>query len=128
MKLLVKLIGRHNNMNKQRSKVMMILLLVFLLLATYSSISSLAYQINRPENRYVTHTPPHGSNEKATYIDSPIAKVCKVILAGVITISIGFIVFAIYCIRRKLYGRVEVVSLILTLAYWALGEYIISMY
>ena len=115
-------------MNKKSNKIIMIILLVFLLLATYSSISSLAYQINRPENRYVTHTPPHGSNEKATYIDSPIAKVCKVILAGVITISIGFIVFAIYCIRRKLYGRVEVVSLILTLAYWALGEYIISMY
>ena len=117
-------------MNKKSNKIIMIILLVFLLLATYSSISSLAYQINRPENNYVSGLRGHESdaNIEVTYIDSPIAKVCKVILAGVITISIGFIVFAIYCIRRKLYGRVAIVSLILTLAYWALGEYIMSMY
>ncbi len=117
-------------MNKKSNKIIMIILLVFLLLATYSSISSLAYQINRPENNYVSGLRGHESdaNIEVTYVDSPIAKACKVILAGVIIILISFIIFAVYCIRRKLYGRVAIVSLILTLAYWALGEYIMSMY
>jgi len=117
---------------------MMILLFVFLLLATAYLFLSLVYQINRPENVYVTGLPRHGNNgsyestestesKKVTYIDGPIAKECKVILAGVVTVSIGFIVFAIYCIKRKLYGRMEVVTLILTLVYWAAGEFVIWM-
>ena len=49
-------------MNKRSSKAMMIVLLVFLLLATANLFLSLAYQINRPENVYVTGLPRHGNN------------------------------------------------------------------
>ena len=117
-------------MNKRSSKAMMILLLVFLLLATANLFLSLVYQIGRPENRYGLHIPPHDSNDpndRAIYIDGPIAKECKVILAGVVTVSIGFIVFAIYCNKCKLYGRMQVVTIILTLVYWAAGEFVIWM-
>lgn len=49
-------------MNKRSSKGMMILLLVFLLLATANLFLSLVYQINRPENVYVTSLLRHGNN------------------------------------------------------------------
>ena len=123
----MELIGRRNNLNRRSSKFMMILLLVFLLFATASLIWSLEYQITIPENRYGTYLPPHGSNQKATYIDGPIAKESKVILVVVVTISIGFIFFAIYCIRRNLYGRVEVVSFVLSLVYWAAGVFVMRL-
>lgn len=117
-------------MNKRSSKGMMIVLFVFLWLATTALIWSLEYQITIPENRYITHLPPHDSNDpndRATYIDGPIAKECKVIRVGVVTVSIGFIVFAIFCIRRKLYGRMEVVTLILTLVYWVAAVLVRNM-
>ena len=116
-------------MNKRSSKAMMILLLVFLLLATCFLIWSLEYQITSPENRFIENLQAHDSHEdiELTYIYSPISKAYQVILAGVVTVSIGFIVFAIYCNKCKLYGRMEVVTLILTLVYWAAGEFVIWM-
>jgi len=96
---------------------MMILLLVFLLLATTSLIWSLEYQIGSPENRSIESLPEHGSKEniEITYVYTQTAEAYKVILAGIVTVAIGVIIFANYCIRRKLYGRLEVVSFVLTL-------------
>jgi hypothetical protein len=116
-------------MNKRSSKAMMILLLVFLLLATCFLIWSLEYQITSPENRFIENLPAHDSHEdiELTYIYSPISKAYQVVRVGVVTVSIGFIVFAIFCIRRKLYGRVEVVTFILTLIYWVAAVLVRNM-
>ena len=116
-------------MNKRSSKAMMIVLLVFLLLATANLFLSLDYQIGRPENSYRTSIAPHDSKEdiRSPIIYKPIVKVYKAAQVGVITVSIGFIAFADYCIRRKLYGRVEVVSFALSLVYWAAEEFVIWM-
>ena len=116
-------------MNKRSSKAMMIVLFVFLWLATSLLIWSLEYQITSPENRSIENLPAHDNHEdiKLTYIYSPISKAYQVILAGVVTVSIGFIVFAIICIRRKLYGRMEVVTLILTLIYWVAAVFVRNM-
>ena len=115
-------------MNKRSSKAMMILLLVFLLLATANLLLSLQDQIGELED-YRTAITPHDSKEtvKSESIYEPIIKVHEAIQVGVVTVSIGFIVFAIYCNKCKLYGRMEVVTIILTLVYWAAGEFVIWM-
>ena len=116
-------------MNKRSSKAMMILLFVFLWLATSLLIWSLEYQITSPENRFIENLPAHDNHKdiELTYIYSPISKAYQVVRVGVVTVSIGFIVFAIICIRRKLYGRMEVVTLILTLIYWVVGVLVRNM-
>lgn len=64
-------------MNKRSSKAMMIVLFVFLWLATSLLIWSLEYQITSPENRSIENLPAHDNHEdiELTYIHSPISKV-----------------------------------------------------
>jgi hypothetical protein len=118
-------------MNKRSSKAMMIVLFIFLLLATTALTWELEYQIGKSEIGR-THIQPHyeaSLNESIESHDSeekieshiiykPIAKVYKAAQIGVVTVLIGFIIFAIYCIRRKLYGRMEVVTFILSMVCW----------
>ncbi len=110
----------------------MILLLIFLLISTAFLLFSLHYQIESPENRFIEYLPEHGSNEEKedieiTYTHAPIVKEYRAIQIGVVIASIGFIIYAICCIRRKLYGRMEIVSFVLSLVYWATGALIIRM-
>jgi hypothetical protein len=115
-------------MNKRSSKGMMIVLFVFLLFATAYLLFSLQDQIGELEV-YRTAITPHGSKEtvKSESIYEPIIKAYEAIQVGVLTVSIGFIVFAIFCIRRKLYGRMEVVTLILTLVFWVAAVLVRNM-